>query len=274
MTKVFGRLFKGKIINLIMLSIVVNLAFICTKALAEEEEVNNGQDFTKPLTRFDIRQKYQDLPGDKFSSATTLRVDKPFVLDNHWIASTRFDLPFAYTDVPSTDNSNGDKESGVSDSLIQVLMVAPMAGREWTWAYGFQALFPTATHDEMGTGRFQFAPTWGAKVNTPALGKGAWAALLIKNYLDVGGDGDRADVNQLSIQPVLNINLPKRWFVTLAPDMRVNWEDNGSWFIPFDVTIGKMLNRTTVCSVEYKTPIHDDYEIYDHEVEARIGFFF
>ena len=264
---------KQKIIMPIILLMSVGLIFNCQSA-ASEEEINNGQDITKPLTRVDVRQKYQDLPGDNFTSVTTLRVDKPFVLDSGWVASTRTDLPFAYTDVPSTDNPNGDKEFGVSDSLIQLLMIAPMEGREWTWIYGFQALFPSASHNEMGTGRFQFAPLMAAKINTPSLGKGAWAAVLIKNYFDAGGDGARTEVNQLSIQPLLNLNFPKMWFVTFAPDMRVNWEEDGAWFIPFDVTVGKMVNNSTVVSLEYKVPIVDDYKQYEHEIEARIGFFF
>jgi hypothetical protein len=69
--------------------------------------------------------------------------------------------------------------------------------------------------------------------------------------------------------------LPQFYFLTFAPEMRVNWENHNRWFIPFDVTIGKMLNKTTVVSIEYKIPVCDqDYPIYNTEVEARIGFFF
>ncbi len=241
---------------------------------AEDEEANNGQDFTKPLTRVDVRQKYQDLNNGRFATMTTLRVDKPFVLDNGWIVSTRFDLPFLYTDVPSGDNPTGDEEFGVSDFLNQILFIAPGTGREWTWAWGYQAIFPTASHDEMGTGRFQLMPALGAKVNTPALGKGSWAAVFLRNVFDVGGHGGRAHVNKFLFQPAVNINLPKFWFVTMAPEIQVNWEDNGSWFVPFDITVGKMINRTTVVSVEYKTPIHDEFSVYEHEIKFRIGFFF
>ena len=57
--------------------------------------------------------------------------------------------------------------------------------------------------------------------------------------------------------------------------MRVNWEDDNRWFVPFDITLGKMLNKSTVVSIEYKTPIVDEkYPVYDHEVEVRVGFFF
>ena len=62
-----------------------------------KEEINMGQDITKPLTRFDLRLKYQDLPNDKTAEYMTLRMDKPFVLENKWVLGTRFDVPLIKT---------------------------------------------------------------------------------------------------------------------------------------------------------------------------------
>ena len=50
--------------------IPVVLLFCCWLAAAlapaaETEATNNGQDFTRPLTRFDIRYEYQNTPGSK-----------------------------------------------------------------------------------------------------------------------------------------------------------------------------------------------------------------
>ena len=45
-------------------------------------------------------------------------------------------------------------------------------------------------------------------------------------------------------------------------------------FLPFDVTLGKMLNKSTVASVEFKQAVINDYDLYDWEIEFRIGFFF
>ena len=63
----------------------------------EKEEVNTAQDFTKPLTRLDIRQKYQWLAEDKYAAYTTLRADNPILLKNRWIFTTRFDVPVIVT---------------------------------------------------------------------------------------------------------------------------------------------------------------------------------
>jgi hypothetical protein len=56
-------------------------------------------------------------------------VDTPFLLDDGWKLSTRFDVPFIYSDVPSLDNPNGDYEFRFSDTLTQALFISPPQGR-------------------------------------------------------------------------------------------------------------------------------------------------
>jgi hypothetical protein len=49
---------------------------------------------------------------------------------------------------------------------------------------------------------------------------------------------------------------------------------DGDLFIPFDVMVDKMINKSTIVSVEFATPLINDYDLYDLVVEFRIGFFF
>jgi hypothetical protein len=107
-----------------------------------------------------------------------------------------------------------------------------------------------------------------------AWSKGSFVGLLLRDYFDYAGDDDRADIHELSIQPLFNYNLPERWFLGINPDIRVNWEQDNQWFVPFNVTLGKLINKSTVMSVEFNTPIVNDYDRYDWQIEFRIGFFF
>lgn len=61
----------------------------------KEEEVNNGQDPTKPPTRFDLRYQYQNLPPSSNDDAhiITLRADKPFILAPGWSLASHIDAP-------------------------------------------------------------------------------------------------------------------------------------------------------------------------------------
>jgi hypothetical protein len=78
-----------------------------TAPATDSEAVNDGEDPTRPLTRFDFRYEYEALSGDRGKHIFTPRVDKRFVLGNDWQLATRLDMPFVYTDVSSANNPNG-----------------------------------------------------------------------------------------------------------------------------------------------------------------------
>ena len=209
-----------------------------------EKEVNTGQDFTKPLTRVDIRQKYQDLPNARNAWVTTFRADKPVILNEKgWVLSLRADLPLVANDVQSADNPNSDYKFGLSDFLNQFLFIAPQGDKKWTYGVGAQFLWPTASQDQMGTGRVQIAPLVGVKADTPEISPGSFAFFLMREHIDAGGYSGRAKQNYLVLQPGFNWALGKGSFINLAPEMRVNWENENRWFIPFDITVGAMINK-------------------------------
>ena len=230
-----------------------------------KEEINTGQDITKPLSRFDIRLKFQQTTGNYDTSMTTLRLDVPFKFKSGWQLSTRFDLPLVRSDVPSRDNPNGDYEFGTGDFLTQFLFIAPPKGR-WAYAFGTQVIFPTGSQDQMGTGKYQLVPSVAAVYYPKSWSKGSFAGLMIRDGFDIAGKDDRKHIHELYVQPLVNINLPKRCFVTFAPEMKMNWEDHNKWFVPFDVTLGKMLNKSTVISLEFKQAVINDYDLYDWEI--------
>ena len=267
------------------LCVLLLICFICPGVFAQantdanatqdttKEEINTGQDITKPLSRFDIRYKYQQTTGRLDTSLMTFRLDVPFKFKSGWQLSTRFDLPLVYSDVPSRDNPRGDYEFGTGDFLTQFLFIAPPKGR-WVYAFGTQVLWPTGSQDQMGTGKYQLVPTMAAVYYPERWSKGSFAAVVIRDGFDIAGKDDRKHIHELYVQPMVNFNLPERWFLTLAPEMKMNWEDDNKWFVPFDVTLGKMLNKSTVASLGFKQAMVNDYDLYDWEIEFRIGFFF
>ena len=93
--------------------------------------------------------------------------------------------------------------------------------------------------------------------------------------VDYAGDEKRADIGELSIAPVVNVNLPGRWFVTLFPGDAIKYNsETGKWWVPFDVMVGRLVAPRVVGSVQVTVPIVKDYHLFDVAVEARIGFFF
>ena len=85
----------------------------------------------------------------------------------------------------------------------------------------------------------------------------------------------------LELQPLLNIGLPKNWFVVLypSPDIRLNYGDpisgqTGRLFLPADVLVGIRLNQNCVVGLELSTPIIREFPVYNFKTELRVQFTF
>ena len=236
------------------------------------DEINNGQDFTRPVRRLDARYQYQQPDSGLDTNILTLRTDWPFALAEEWKLSTRLDLPLVYSDVPSSDNLNGDYEFGLGSVLAQALLIHPLDA-EVALAGGLQAILPTDSQDQFGSGSLRLLPSIAVRYGPSWMPKGWWTALVARYDSDVWKRDGRESTSALSIQPVLNIALPDRWFATFAPECKHSFIDD-EWFIPFDVTVGTMLSPTTIVSVEFKHELYDELPQYDWSVEFRVGFFF
>ena len=251
---------------------------------AEDEAViNEGEDITRPLARFDFKAQYLNLPpaGNDNSQITTLRVDKPFVLATDWQLAARFDLPVYITDAVSSDNPNGHTNAGLGDVLLQGLVVHSPADSRFAWAVGPRLDFPTASEDQMGTGKWRIVSTAGARYFTPEISKGSWVGLVARYAASFAGNSDRNHISELQLAPQVYIQLPDTWFLNFYPatDIRYNFAarrsgDTGRWFVPLDVVVGRMLTESIIASFEVGVPIVNQYKVYDLKLEARIGYFF
>jgi hypothetical protein len=273
---------RDRVVNLFAAAICYLMAIGFRAPVWAEENGSNRQDFTPPLTRVDVRFQYRNSPPSDHDNGyiTTLRVDKPFSLSKEWSLVTRLDLPLFFTDAISADNPNGNYKFGLGDILVQGLLFNRLTQR-FAWGFGSQLIFPTATEDQMGLGKYQVLPTAVLVVTIPEITKGSWLALLGRYETTFAGHDDREDRRELQFAPTLNISLPDCWFVDLFPssDIRYNLGeqrpgDTGRWFVPFNFMVGKMLSQSIVGSVEVSFPIINEYAVYDFKIEGRIGFFF
>jgi len=239
----------------------------------DAHEENTGQDPTRPVTRVDVRLKYQDNPGGFDAELLTLRADKPFMFDSGWKLSTRIDLPFVRNNVPSLDNLDGNHEAGLGDVLVQALFISPPHGKA-TFGFGTQLIMPTGTQDQFTTGKWQLAPSALAVYQLPEISRGSFVGMLVKDTFSFAGDDDRLDINVASAQLIFNWALPDKWFLTFSPEAKFNTKDDWKMFLPFDMTIGKKVNARTVVSLQTDIALVDEFEQYDWQTEFRVGFFF
>lgn len=245
-----------------------------TRSATEDAPI--GRDPGSPRSRFDLRVKYRQSSPDDFGVVMTPRLDSPIGLGGGWLLALRFDLPLVLTDRASGDNPDGGEEFGFGDALSQFFVLTPPQGASGRFRVGAgaQLLWPTASHDEMGSGKYQLAPSVVGVALLPELSRGSFAVLLLRDFFSYAGADDRRDIHEVSVQPGLSVNLPRRWFVSSFPDIRINWEDEGKAFVPVNLEVGLLFGRRGIVSATVDVPIVDDYHLYEWQTEFRIGFFF
>ena len=249
--------------------------------VGENQQINNGQDITRPLSRVDARYQYQLLKEGRSKNIFTFRSDRPIVLSEHWGIGLRADLPLDLTNKVAADEPEGDLRFGLGDVLGQILL-ARKFNDQWAAAAGTQFIFPTGSTGQMGDGKYQVVPTVGVRRSLPGVSNGTFAAFLMRYAVDYAGSSKRSSISTLEMAPMFNWMLPRDWFFTAfpSPDIQINFQDKGAVFLPFDIMIGKTIPRKAVFSVELGFPMYhsgdlaDFYTTYEFKMEARVGFFY
>ncbi|MHC4206807.1 MAG: hypothetical protein ACYSTT_19300 [Planctomycetota bacterium] len=240
------------------------------------EGINTGVDFTKPFARTEFEYQYQQVTSNNEASFFTFRQYAPYRLNNGWVISGRIEIPLIYTDIPSRDNPNGDYELGAGDLATQLLLIQPPRGR-WSFVSGARFLWPTASQDQMGTGKYVAGPTIGAVYHPKNWNMGGFLGVLLTDLFDYAGKDNRKDVHELSVQTIINYNFEAWddfWFVTLAPEIRINWEQDNDVFLPCKISIGKLLTDNSTFSVGFSAPLVNDYDLYDWQMGFSFSRFF
>jgi hypothetical protein len=68
---------------------------------ADPAEINNSEDITRPVTRFDIRLGWTRTATGRSSIPVTLRQDRSYDLGESWKLGLRLDVPLVVNNVPS-----------------------------------------------------------------------------------------------------------------------------------------------------------------------------
>ena len=144
-----------------------------------------------------------------------------------------------------------------------------------------RAIWPTTGLNEAGDGKYQIGPVAGVRLSLPEISPGSFflpQVIYLNSVASRNENKGRADINQLNIQPKLNVSLPDDWFLTTyaSENIQINFGDDGKLFLPFDLMAGKKLFDKFVASLEYSRQlIHDKgFEPYQWQLEGRIGYYF
>jgi hypothetical protein len=159
--------------------------------------------------------------GDYNCSKNTLNFQPivPFSLNAKYSLITRYIVPIiAQYDI----TGEGTQEIGLSDALVSGWISNAVVKNGIVWGVGAAFLIPTATDDFLGTKKFGVGPTVIVLQQ-----KNGWTYGFLMNQIwSVAGDEERADVNQMYLQPFLTYNWKSGAGLTVNSEATFNWEAN------------------------------------------------
>ena len=161
----------------------------------------------------------------------------PVKLSDDWNLITRTIIPV----IQMPDLAPGvNGATGLGD-IQTSLFLSPTKVGPVIWGAGPVISFPTATQDILGTKKLSVGPTVVALRS-----QGHWLfGTLVQNLFSVAGPKERADVNQMLMQPFVNYNLRKGWYLTSSPIITANWEvnsGNSRWTVPVGGGVGRIVH--------------------------------
>ena len=162
------------------------------------------------------------------------------------------DIPGPIPGTPGIPNPvPGDGATGLGD-INYSLFFSPVEYGKYIWGVGPSISLPTATDDQLGSEKWSAGPT--AVVITPT--KWGSVGALVRQLWSFAGADDRADVNQFLLEPFVNYNLKKGWFLLTDMVMTANWDapSGQRWTIPLGGGVGRVFkvgNQAINSRLEY-----------------------
>jgi hypothetical protein len=146
---------------------------------------------------------------------------------------TRLIVPLVETVPLPSESGSSRRSSGFGDIQLSSVF-APNTLYGFVWGLGPTFIFPSASNDDLGQGKWQAGPAAVAGY----LGRRWTISALAQQWWSFAGAGDRPDTSQLSLDYVLLRSLPHRWQVGMQPSITVDWKASRGNKVSLPVGLG------------------------------------
>ena len=183
-----------------------------------------------------FQYNYNDGFGTQDGSQSYVNIQPviPFGISANWNLIVRTILPVIDQSdvVPGTGS-----QFGLGDTTQSLFLSPKKPGPGGLiWGIGPAFLWPTATDEELGSGKWGAGPTGVALVQN-----GPWTYGVLANHIwsfANAGDDDRPDVSQTFVQPFAAYTTASAWTYTLNSESTYNWKTH-DWSIPINALVTK-----------------------------------
>ena len=142
----------------------------------------------------------------------------------------RFELPVARLDTGESATA------GLGDAYGQFFVV-PYLSAKFAWVAGTGLVMPTATDERLGGGKWILAPVVAPVWRLP---RGLFY-VKFQNFVSIGGDDSRADVNFLLVTPTFIHGVGRSWWVLADSETKTNWERGARTGVKSGFQLGRRL---------------------------------
>ena len=192
----------------------------------------NGTDVTAVAGRFQLANEYQDLPRGKLRDNLTPRVDIPLSPST----LLRVDMPFRWADPNLKSEATF---AGTSDLLARAIWRF-VATPEYRFIVGSDFIFPTASNDQLGGGKYQVAPGVAAALPIPEI-KSVLTA-IVQYFTSVGGDPSRKDIALTRLRAELTTPWAEHWWTLVRSTLNVDGKRHAKSGMTLELEMGRRLD--------------------------------
>lgn len=221
---------------------ILALAFSVVTAVAQEQsESDLAKQSQNPVGNlvslpFQNNTSFGIGPNDSISNVLNIQPVYPVGLSKNWNLINRGIVPVIYQEALFPEV--GDSLSGLGD-ISYTGFISPSQPGKIIWGVGPSFLFPSATEDRWASDKW----SGGAGVVVLTM-PGSWVlGVLVSNVWSFTGDDDAESVNLMTLQPIINYNLKKGWYLTSVPVIVANWSapSDNRWTVPLGGGFGRIL---------------------------------
>jgi hypothetical protein len=207
-------------------------------AWSHESEAKEAQNPIARLISVPLESDFNPQTGVNKDDSYVLQMKPviPINLSKNWNLITRTIIPVIQMPAPAKGVVGA---SGLGDISLS-LFLSPSRTGPIIWGAGPIVSFPTATEDILGTKKLSVGPTVvGLRT------QGHWLyGVLVNDVFSVTGPSARSDVNQMPMQPFVNYNLRRGWYLTSSPIVTASWEErrDDRWTVPVGGGVGMIVH--------------------------------
>lgn len=156
-----------------------------------------------------------------------------------------------------------DAVKGLGDVLLSVQAVQSVYKVDW--GVKMEAYLPTATADELGTGKWQAVPSVFALY---PFSPNAFVSAEYKQFFSVAGSSSREDINYGRVLLTFSYMAPSQWWFTFEPQYYMDYKHTGQAALMWEGEIGVMVNQGAALYVKPGTRLGGNWKRGDWSLSA------